>query len=156
MIDKVAKIIDILNAQGYTMQDLADLIRSLNSINPTLMKEETDEKRISRIITCMMDEMEIPRHLLAYTYLKRALEKAYYDISLISELTTRLYPEIAEEYQVKSATVERSIRHVIDCTWSNCDTKIKEKFLGRAVCKLNIRMNNGYFFTAIVNYLKTL
>lgn len=71
------------------------------------------ERTVSEIIR----GMGIPANLSGYKYLRFAIVKAIYEPSIMSSVTKRLYPIIAEEFDTAPTRVERAIRHAIDVAW---------------------------------------
>lgn len=63
-----------------------------------------------------LEAIGIPEHC-GRDYLCRAIEMTWLDARRVRQLTTRLYPAVAEEFGVDRRHVERSMRHVIDVAW---------------------------------------
>ena len=58
----------------------------------------------------LMVELGIPPHFKGFAYLKDAIGFVVQDPELVSQITTRLYPMIAQRYRTTAAKVERAIR----------------------------------------------
>lgn len=61
----------------------------------------------------------IKRSLSGSIYLTEALKLCVADSSLLRNVTTKLYPMIAEKYNVSSMQVERAIRNLINICYTN-------------------------------------
>lgn len=61
----------------------------------------------------------IKRSLSGSIYLTEALKLCVADSSLLRNVTTKLYPMIAEKYSVSSMQVERAIRNLINICYTN-------------------------------------
>lgn len=61
----------------------------------------------------------IKRSLSGSIYLTEALKLCVADSSLLRSVTTKLYPMIAEKYNVSSMQVERAIRNLINICYTN-------------------------------------
>ena len=86
---------------------------SLLALRPEVRPVPVEKReRIGRLL----DETGIPEHC-GREYLRRAIEMAWLDGRLVRQLTTRLYPAVAEEFKVDRRHVERSMRHAIDVAW---------------------------------------
>lgn len=78
-------------------------------------------------------ETGIPANLLAYEYLKEAIDLAVADPSIIHRLTKRLYPAVAEKFQSTPSRVERSMRHGVETAWARGDLETLHKRFGYTV-----------------------
>lgn len=65
-------------------------------------------------ISQFLHRMGVPPHIKGYQYLKEAVCMVLKDMTLLSSLTTILYPEIGKKYNTTSSRVERAIRHGIE------------------------------------------
>lgn len=67
-----------------------------------------------------------------YKYLLNALMITMQDESMLSRITTGLYPTIAEKFGTSPANVERSIRTVLSAVWCDADKEALRNVLGRS------------------------
>jgi len=67
-----------------------------------------------------------------YKYLLNALMMTMQDESMLSRVTTGLYPAIAEKFGTSPANVERSIRTVLSAVWCDADKEALKNVLGRS------------------------
>lgn len=88
------------------------------------------EKRV--LAERMLDAIGIPEHC-GRLYLLRAIELAWLDARWVKQLTTRLYPAVAEEFGVDRRHVERSMRHVIDVAWRGDAMDAQYKLFGDTI-----------------------
>lgn len=87
--------------------------------------DDIDEK-ITQFIHCM----GVPAHLDGHMYIRSALKIAIEDISIISPITKRLYPDLAKMYKKSPSSIERSIRHAISVSWSRGNQKLIREVFG--------------------------
>lgn len=80
----------------------------------------------------MLDEIGIPDHC-GREYLRRAIEMAWLDRRLVRQLTTRLYPAVADQFGVDRRHVERSMRHAIDVAWRGDEIEAQYKLFGDTI-----------------------
>lgn len=66
-----------------------------------------------------------------YTYLISAIIMTMHDPSMLTHVTTELYPKIAQKYNTMPANVERSIRTIISAIWCDADNEALRELLGR-------------------------
>lgn len=64
--------------------------------------------------TTMLMNLKISPGSLGFDYIRQAVLLCYKDMSLIKYVTKRLYPKVAEIFNVKANIVERSIRSAIN------------------------------------------
>lgn len=69
-------------------------------------------------VTEMIQKVGVPANIKGYVYLREAISMVIDDMSLLSAVTKKLYPSIAEIFDTKDSRVERAIRHAIDVTWT--------------------------------------
>ena len=67
---------------------------------------------------------------VGFNYLVSAIEMVLSDDDYLQCLTTRLYPEIAQKYQISAASVERSLRTLLEVFWSRGNVPLLEELLG--------------------------
>jgi two-component system response regulator (stage 0 sporulation protein A) len=72
----------------------------------------------SRIMT-LLHSIGMPIHFKGYRYTKDAILRVVRDFSLLTAVTRRLYPIIADEFGTTGHGVEAAIRHAIKKTWKN-------------------------------------
>ena len=80
----------------------------------------------------LLEEIGIPDHC-GREYLRRSAEMVWLDGRLVRQLTTRLYPAVAEEFGVDRRHVERSMRHVIDVAWRGDEIDAQYRLFGDTI-----------------------
>ncbi len=78
-----------------------------------LMSSECEAMVRENTTTCLL-EIGIPANLQGFKYLREAIMYIVRDPSYKRRVTKRLYPMIAEKFEVSLSIVERAIRHAID------------------------------------------
>ena len=76
---------------------------------------------IARRASEYFEQIGMPDHLKGHNYLIEAMVLVVNDHSLASQVTKKLYPQIAERFQTTSVRVERAIRNAIEITWERGD-----------------------------------
>lgn len=92
---------------------------------PVMESDDTDAK-ITQFIHCM----GVPAHLDGHRYIRSALKIAMDDITMISPITKRLYPNLAKMYKKTPCCIERSIRHAISVSWRRGNQKLIRDVFG--------------------------
>lgn len=77
------------------------------------------EKDLKTAIAHYMYTLGIPLHIKGYLYIREALYLTVTDKKFLFMLTTKLYPTIADIYEVTPGRVERGIRYAIHVCFEN-------------------------------------
>ena len=108
------------------------------------------EREVRRILL----ELGAPDHLAGHPYVIRAILLVMGDRLYINNITFGLYPQLALEFDTTTARVERSIRHMIEVTWSRGDLDVLEKYFGNTISASRGKPTNGEFIARISNVVK--
>jgi len=84
-------------------------------------------------------------------YLNYAIDLTLSDDTYLLNLTKRLYPAIAEKFEVSPACVERNIRTAVNVCWMYGNRDLLNKIAGY---ELNSRPANGEFISILTGYIK--
>lgn len=107
-------------------QELVEKIDSMQTKRRSIPGEKT--ARAEK----MLKEIGVPDHC-GRQYLRRAIEMAWLDGRLVGQLTTYLYPAVAEEFKVDRRHVERSMRHAIDVAWRSDQIDAQYRLFGDTI-----------------------
>ncbi len=108
---------------------IVDLLSSTPNVPVTPTNAEDNfDIRLSKFL----HYLGIPAHLNGYSYIRSALKLAIDDISVISPITQKLYPQLACEYGKSPECVERSMRHAIKVSWERGNKKVLHDIFGVA------------------------
>ena len=66
-------------------------------------------------------ELGAPDHLLGHPYVIQAVLLVIQDRAYIDNITFRLYPQLAAQFDTTASRVERAIRHLVEVTWTRGD-----------------------------------
>lgn len=86
-----------------------------------------------------------------FRYLAYAIFLAIEDDAYLRSLTTALYPAIADQFHITAASVERSLRTLIEVFWLRGNTGYFERIVGYA---LPDKPYVGEFIGILVEYIK--
>lgn len=129
-------------AARNTLRDLLE--------NPCQNTKSSRKDEIERVLL----DLGVTDNLLGYTYLERAIEIAIEHGTTIQNITTVLYPRVAEYFGTTRPCVERCIRLAIDNAWLRCDYETQRKYFGNTVSPNKGRPTNGAFIARIANLLR--
>lgn len=101
--------------------------------NRVKLKLESSESSFNTEVkvTEMIQKVGVPANIKGYLYIREAITMVIDDMTLLSAVTKRLYPDIAEVFDTKDSRVERAIRHAIDVTWTRGSKEGIDEVFGR-------------------------
>lgn len=100
-----------------------------------------------------LDQIGVKHSLKGYGYIISAVEKCLENRSKLISIIKGLYTEIAEENSDTVWRVERSIRHAIEVTWTNCNTNAINKIFGYTVSVEKGKPTNSEFIALITDFV---
>ena len=101
-------------------------------------------------ITHIFLSVGIPAHIKGYQFLREAIKLAVDAPEIISCITKRLYPTVAENFNTSPSKVERAIRHAIEVAWARGKmTNLNALFGAKNVC--DYKPTNGEFIALIAD-----
>ena len=89
--------------------------------------------------------------LMGFRYLSSAIALVLDDESYLHCLTTRLYPDVAAQFHVSPASVEHSMRTMVEVFWDREDHRPLEKILGYPLSR---RPSTGEFIDLLSSSMK--
>lgn len=149
--EKAAKMIEALADKGFTMEDLADLVRSMDNVKPK--KEE--EKSLKWRITEILKKLGVPQNILGYKYARYGIELACEDPEQIDGMTKTLYPAIAKKFGTTPTRAERAIRHAVEVAFENGSIDAIEEFFGNSFSPMKGKPTNSQFIASIADFIRT-
>ena len=72
----------------------------------------------------------------------------------INGITFLLYPRLAATFNSTAARVERSIRHLVEVTWTRGDLTILDRYFGNTISPDKGKPTNGEFIARIANVVR--
>lgn len=148
-----------LGADYYIVKpfDLATLARRIMEIAgesrgrtlhaPSVEEAECETAKI-------IQRLRIPSHFKGYLYLREAILLAVVDTAVITEVTKKLYPRIAEKYATTSERVERAMRFAIETAWGKGDLGFLHELFGYAIDERKGKPTNASFIAKIADHVR--
>jgi two-component system response regulator (stage 0 sporulation protein A) len=134
-------------------QRICEVVKGINEtpIRRNIAYRNQDlESEVSKII----ESLNIPPHFKGYLYLRDAIILASQEPSLINEVTKKLYPLIAEQYQTTMHRVERAMRFAIETAWNKGDVQILHNLFGYCVDDKKGKPTNASFIAKISDKIR--
>ena len=101
-----------------------------------------------------LNEIGVPRHLSGFKYLYDAIALSVADRSVLSALTTTVYPYIAKKYNSTKSRVERSMRFAIESAWNRGRVDKIDEMFGYTVRSDIGRPTNGEFIAMMAERVR--
>lgn len=157
--EKVARMIEQLSELGYTMQDLADLVRQFEIIcvfKGEQPKKQDPVKELNEEITELLKEVGMPMNFLGFKYTRQfiflVLQEKDEDVQSLKMM--KYYEKIAKHYDSTVPRVDRSIRQAMKKTFSDMSPDIMRKYFGNTVISKTGKPTNTVFIKTMIEYLK--
>ncbi|NCC55164.1 MAG: sporulation transcription factor Spo0A [Erysipelotrichia bacterium] len=121
--------------------------------------DENERKNLLKMelqneITELLHEIGIPAHIKGYMYLRTAIEKTYFNIDYLGQITKVLYPEIARLYTTTASRVERAIRHAIEVAWNRGNIDAIDDIFGYTISATKAKPTNSEFIAMLADKLR--
>lgn len=100
----------------------------------------------------LLKKIGMPAHIRGYKFIKEILFKVLEKNDILDWNITNLYKIIGKKFNIKGATIERSVRYAIALSMSRCDHNVWSKYFGYSV---QDNTTNSEFIASICDYLKT-
>ena len=104
------------------------------------------------LVTNIIRKLGVPANILGFDYIRSAIMLCITDNSLIHNITTRLYPILADMYKSTSPRVERSIRHAINMSLKRGDIELLKKYFNYPSDN-KYRISNSEFIATIADLI---
>jgi two-component system response regulator (stage 0 sporulation protein A) len=118
------------------------------------MKDKTKNRiEVFKIVTYYMIQMGFQARNKGYRYLRDAVVIGCGDRGLLESVTKRLYPILAEKYDVTVFQIESSIRNTIELAWEEGDPKELKHVLGKSSEDDDIRPTNSDVIERMVGFI---
>jgi two-component system response regulator (stage 0 sporulation protein A) len=119
------------------------------------LKLKKKELEIFKVITYYLLKMGFQARNRGYRYLRDAIIIGYVNNNMLKSVTKRLYPVIAEKYDVTVFQVESSIRNAIELAWDEGNPTELRACLGACVDS-EIRPTNSEVIERLVGFISNL
>ena len=127
-------------------ENLESRINEILSNNLSQENRQLDEK-----ISNFFISIGIPAHIKGYQFLREAVKLAVEEPEIISSITKKLYPTIAERFETSSSKVERGMRHAIEVAWNRGKIENINNIFGLKIYNRNEKPTNGELIALIAD-----
>ena len=123
--------------------------RITDLMNPALVDDSS--KALDEKIASIFISIGIPAHIKGYQFLREAVKLAVEEPEIISQITKKLYPTIAEKFETSSSKVERGMRHAIEVAWNRGKIENINNIFGFKVYGSNEKPTNSELIALIAD-----
>lgn len=154
---ELVKLAETQNAQIFDLRNSNSLaFSSLNNMSNRAYSQDL-EKRIEQELFKLLTSLGVSAHLKGFKYI-------YYGITLFLndanyenlEITKRLYPDIAKQFNTLPTRVERNIRNAIEVVFKKGSNELIQEVFGVSFGINKERTTNSEFLIGIKNYLQIM
>lgn len=105
-------------------------------------------------VTNLLTQIGMPRHIRGFKFIRRALMLSINDQSYIEQVTKKLYPTLAYDFETTPSRVERAMRHSIEVTWNRGNTHKLDKLFGWSLSPDKGKPANSEFIALLADTLR--
>ncbi len=150
---------DYFIVKPFDLQILAQRIREICGLKSEIYikypkQSINKEIEIEQEITEILQNLKIPPHYKGYAYLRRAILHCVKEPILINEVTKKLYPKIAEEFNSTPNRVERSMRFAIETAWNKGEIEYLHQLMGYTIDEKKGKPTNVSFIAKISDRIR--
>lgn len=153
--------VDYIMMKPYGTKDLLAKIDFILQYKPQIDKRNVVHEVKQRNcvhkeyqITDLLHELGVPANLKGYQYLRSAIMKAYTDMEMLGQVTKKLYPCIAMEFETTPSRVERGIRHAIEVAWNRGNIDVIHRIFGYTISIERSKPTNSEFIAMLSDKLQ--
>ena len=107
-----------LLCKPYSMDELRSKLLTLKSGPSSVRLKLNENKMLDEKLSNIFIRSGIPPHIKGYQFLREAVKLSVFKPDMINNITKKLYPSIANQFNTTASKVERAIRHAIEVAWS--------------------------------------
>ncbi len=131
--------------------DYDTLKKTLDDLSADDKKRPSQNKSLDEKISNLFISVGIPAHIKGYQFLREAIKMTIDSPEVISSITKKLYPSIAERFNTSPSKVERAIRHAIEVAWNRGKIENINNIFGIKIYSPNEKPTNGEFIALIAD-----
>ncbi len=121
----------------------------------TIIKRKISfNKDLETEVVKIIESLHIPSSFKGYAYLRDAIVMTIQDPGLLNEITKKLYPLIAEQYDTTMNRVERAMRFAIETAWNKGEVSILHNLFGYCVDDKKGKPTNASFIAKISDKIR--
>lgn len=156
--EKITRDAFAMGAKYYIMKpfDADSVIRRIKNIMKEPEKDGTKEKsqELDKIITNSLVTLGVPAQLNGYKYLRVAIRLVVEEPTVVSAVTKKIYPVIADMYKASAPSVERAIRHAVEVSWNRGNVQEMDRLFGYTINHEKGKPTNSEYIAMIADHIR--
>ena len=116
--------------------------------------EQIDYAKLEVDVSEILHTLGVPAHIKGYHFLRQAIIMVIKDPELISLVTKRLYPDVAELNKTTASRVERAIRHAIEVAWDRGNVEVMNDYFGYTINNMRGKPTNSEFIAMVSDRMR--
>lgn len=116
--------------------------------------DNLDKQALEKTISKHLRKLCVPTNNLGYRYLIFAILKCIEDPAFLEQITKRLYPTVAKNFNTTASRAERAMRHAIENSWCRCLNENVKEFVGYEDFIRSDKLTNSEFIATLVDIIK--
>lgn len=142
-----------LLCKPYTMDELRTKLVSLKAGPSSFRLKLNENKVLDEKLSNIFIRSGIPPHIKGYQFLREAVKLSVFKPDMINNITKKLYPSIADQFNTTASKVERAIRHAIEVAWSRGKIENINSIFGIKIYAKGEKPTNGELIALIADKL---
>lgn len=135
-------------------ENLLEILKLLGTHNYSYANTPVkDDNTVDKKIAHIFITIGIPANLSGYKYFREAIKLTMDEPNIINNITTRLYPKIAQMFDTSPSKVERAMRHAIDTSYNRGKMENINSLFGVRVYNSREKPTNSEFIALIADNL---
>lgn len=117
-------------------------------------REKTHQLTLTGYVSNVMRDLGVPANVKGFNLLRTALVMVVHDESVVHNMMTNLYPQLAQAYNTTAARAERNVRHAIESAWNRSDPETQQRYFGNTVSWHKGKPTNGEFISIVADKIR--
>lgn len=156
--EKITKDAFAMGATYYIMKPFkaGNVIRRIKNImrEPETEEIKVKKQELDKIITNSLVTLGVPAQLNGYKYLRVAIRMVVEDPKVVSAVTKKIYPVIADMYGASAPSVERAIRHAVEVSWNRGNVQEIDRMFGYTINQEKGKPTNSEYIAMIADHIR--
>lgn len=130
---------------------LNSLVKDIEKREKVFISKLSNEAHIHNIISETLNKLCVTPNYNGYMYLRETIKMAVLEPVNSRGFSTKIYPKIASDFGVTSASIERNIRTAIMKSWEKASLADKTEIFGAFSANAKWHPTNGEFILIIAD-----
>ena len=129
--------------------EIASVIKSLL---PTPVTDSLFD--VESVVTEAIRRLAVPANIKGYHYIRTAVIFSVKKDGMVTNMTKKLYPDVAEYYHTTPSSVEKAIRHAIQLSWNRVESDAVRTYFGCTPDVYKSHPTNSEYLAAVTDKIR--